>query len=249
MGVKRMRGSFHVLMIGALLSLAASVTAGAASPWLLLEWLVAYLGTALVLELSLKQADLRSGRVLTASDNDGVRYRIDPTSALLDSADHIDILGGTLKTFVEHKAAVAKLHDRHRANAQVRVLLMEPGSWGTQLAVEERRARGVTTPDDMFDREIIDTLRCLADEFSPRVLGQIVRLYPTSRRTSVHRYGDRYIVTVYTFGRGSSSPTLTLRRQGNEGFCESLDRGFAELWNAKTTLRLDAALLSELGIA
>ena len=84
-----------------------------------------------------------------------------PTEALLEAADNVDIMGGTLKTFVEHNAAIRALHDRYRAGAQVRILLMEPGSWGSQLAVKERRARGATTPDEMFDREILDTLLAL----------------------------------------------------------------------------------------
>ncbi|HEX8085007.1 MAG TPA: hypothetical protein VF529_12015 [Solirubrobacteraceae bacterium] len=247
--MRRLRGAFHAIAVSGLLGLAVTVTAGGARPWLLLAWAGVYGVTALAMELGLRRVHARSGRVITASDNDGVRHVLGPTKALLEAADSVDILGGTLKTFVEHNAAIRALHDRHRARAQIRILLMEPGNWGSRLAVEERRARGATTPDDMYDREILDTLQRLADEFSPAVLCDIVRLYPTSRRVSVHRYGDRYIVTIYTVGRGSSSPTLTLRRQGHEAFCSALDQGFAELWNARTTLRLDAALLTKLGIA
>lgn len=246
--MRHLRGPFHVIALSGLLGLAVTVTAGGARPWLLLVWAGVYGVPALAIELGLRRADARSGRVFTAGDNDGVRRAVGPTNALLEAADSVDILGGTLKTFVEHNAAIRALHDRYRARAQVRILLMEPGSWGSRLAVEERRARGATTPDDMFNREILDSLQRLADELSPAVLCEIVRLYPTSRRASVHRYGDRYIVTPYTFGRGASSPTLTLRRQGHEAFCNALDQGFTELWNAGTTLRLDAARLEELGI-
>ena len=246
--MRRLRGPFHVIALGGLLGLAVTVTPGGARPWLLLAWTGVYGVAALAIELGLRQVDAQYGRVFTAGDNDGVRSVVGPTKALLEAADSVDILGGTLKTFVEHNVAIRALHDRYRARAQVRILLMEPGNWGSRLAVEERRARGATTPDDMFDREILDTLRRLVDEFSPAVLCDVVRLYPTSRRTSVHRYGDRYIVTLYTFGRGASSPTLTLRRQGHEAFCSALDQGFAELWNAGTTQRLNAARLGELGI-
>jgi hypothetical protein len=246
--MRRLRGSFHVIALSGLLGLAVTVTAGGARPWLLLAWAGVYGVAALAIELGLRRVDAQSGRVFTAGDNDGVRRVVGPTKALLEAADSVDILAGTLKAFVENNAAVRALHDRYRARAQVRILLMEPGNWGSRQAVEERRARGATTPDDMFDREILDTLQRLADEFSPAVLCDVVRLYPTSRRASVHRYGDRYIVTLYTFGRGASSPTLTLRRQGHEAFCSALDQGFAELWNAGTTQRLNAALLGELGI-
>jgi hypothetical protein len=246
--MRRLRGPFHVVALGGLLGLAVTVTAGGAGPWLLVAWAGVYGVAALAIELGIRRVDAQSGRVFTAGDNDGVRRVVGPTEALLEAADSVDILGGTLKTFVEHNAAIRVLHDRYRARAQVRILLMEPGSWGSRLAVEERRARGATTLDDMFDREILDTLQRLADEFSPAVLCDVVRLYPTSRRTSVHRYGDRYIVTLYTFGRGASSPTLALRRQGHEAFCSALDQGFAELWNAGTTQRLNATLLGELGI-
>lgn len=246
--MRRLRGPFHAIALSGLLGLAVTVTAGGARPWLVLAWAGVYGVAALAIELGLRRVDAQFGRVFTASDNDGVRRVLGPTKALLEAADSVDILGGTLKTFVEHNAAIRALHDRHRARAQVRILLMEPGTWGTRQAVEERRARGATTPEDMFDREILDTLRRLADEFSPAVLCDVVRLYPTSRRASVHRYGDRYIVTLYTFGRGASSPTLTLRRQGHEAFCGGLDQGFTELWEAGTTRRLNAALLGELGV-
>ena len=248
MGMRRLRGPFHVIALGGLLGLAVTVTAGGASPWLLLVWASVYGVAALAIELDLRRVDARTGRVFTAGDNDGVRRVVGPPKALLEAADSVDILAGTLKTFVANNATVRALHDRCRGGAQVRILLMEPGNWGSRQAVEERRARGATTPDDMFDREILDTLQRLADEFSPAVLCEVVRLYPTSRRASVHRYGDRYIVTLYTFGRGGSSPTLTLRRQGHEEFCSALDQGFAELWNAGTTQRLNAVLLRELGI-
>jgi hypothetical protein len=246
--MRRLRGPFHVIALGGLVGLAVTVTAGGAGPWLLLAWAGVYGVAAVAIELGLRRVDAQSGRVLTAGDNEGVRRAVGPTKALLEAADSVDILGGTLKTFVEHNAAIRALYDRYRARAQVRILLMEPGNWGSRLAVEERRARGATTTDDMIDREILETLQRLADEFSPAVLCDVVRLYPTSRRTSVHRYGDRYIVTLYTFGRGASSPTLTLRRPGHEAFCSALDEGFAELWNAGTTQRLNAALLGELGI-
>jgi hypothetical protein len=246
--MRRLRGPFHVIALGGLLGLAVTVTAGGARLWLLLAWAGVYGVAVLAIELGLRRVDAQSGRVFTAGDNDGVRRVVGPTKTLLEAADSVDILAGTLKTFVENNAAVKALHDRYRARAQVRILLMEPGNWGSRQAVEERRARGATTPDDMFDREILDTLQRLADELSPAVLCDVVRLYPTSRRASVHRYGDRYIVTLYTFGRGASSPTLTLRRQGHAAFCSALDQGFAELWNAGTTQQLNAALLGELGI-
>jgi hypothetical protein len=246
--MRRLRGPFHVIALGGLLGLAVTVTAGGARPWLLLAWAGVYGVAALAIELGLRRVDAQFSRVFTAGDNDGVRRVVGPTTTLLEAADSVDILAGTLKTFVENNAAVRVLHDRYRARAQVRILLMEPGNWGSRQAVEERRARGATTPHDMFDCEILDTLQRLADEFSPAVLCDVVRLYPTSRRTSVHRYGDRYIVTLYAFGRGASSPTLTLRHQGHQTFCSELDQGFAELWNAGTTQRLNAALLGEWGI-
>jgi hypothetical protein len=248
MRLRRFRGSFHVIALSGVLGLAATVTAGGASPWLLLAWVAAYGTAALAVELGLRRVDARSGRVLTSGDNDGVRRALGPTKALLDAADSVDILAGTLKSFAQHRASVRALHDRHRASVRIRILLMEPGGWGSRLAVEERRERGATTPDDLFNREILDTLQRLADELSPAVVCDIVRLYPADRRVSVHRYGDRYILTIYTFGRGGSSPTITLRRQGHEAFCSVLDEGFAELWNAGTTLRLDAALLGKLRI-
>ena len=46
----------------------------------------------------------------------------------------------------------------------------------------------------------------------------VVRLYPRSRRTPVHRYGDRYIVRLYTLGErfvadvGASRPRDILQR-------------------------------------
>lgn len=237
--MRRLRGPFHVIALSGLLGLSVTVSAGGARPWLLLAWAAVYGVAALAIELGLRRVDAQSRRIFTSADNDGVRPVVGPTRALLEAADSVDILSGTLKTFVEHNAAIRALHDRYRARTQVRILLMEPGNWGSRLAVEERRARGATTPDD---REILDTLQRLADEFSPAVLCDVVRFYPTSRRASVHRYGDRYIVTLYTFGRGASSPTPTLRRQGHEAFCGALDQGFAELWNAGTTQRLNAAL-------
>jgi len=242
------RTLFHGVALSGLLGVGATVSAGAAPLSLLLLWLLAYGVLAVVLELILRLVSSWTANVVTAGDYAGAIRGSQIAESLVSPANEIDLLSGTLRTFCERAADIRALHDRWREGASVRILMMAPNEDGAKLMAQERSARGLVSSAKAIDEQIVESIRRLYAEFPMEMIEQVVRLYPTAPHSSAFRYDDAYVVTVYTFGRGGSSPTLFLHRSGHVGFCESLDRGFRELWNAPTTKRLDKSTLARLGI-
>jgi hypothetical protein len=239
------RQSLHITLVGALLGALVTVSTGSSTWWQMATWTLSYLVLALALELILR-ADTAEGRhaaVGSGSDIHALRS-LEPINELVARADRIELLSGTLKTFTERSANIRALYDRHVAGTPVRVLVMAPTGEGARLSAEERQARGSLMQADDLRREIVQSI----NDFEPAMLAQLLRLYPGSPHSSVSRFGNRYIVTVYTFARGGSSPALTLCRPDHDSFCDGLDRGFQELWSAPSTMRVDCALLEEFGL-
>ncbi len=79
----------------------------------------------------------------------------------------------------------------------------------------------------------------LVDCCGPSILNSI-RLYREHPTYSMHCFGVRWILTVYTLGRGASSPALSFSEtDATKAFTEGLRQGFDELWRAPTTEALD----------
>ena len=243
------RQLLHGVLLSTVLGIAATASIGAAPWWLFVIWLLLYLVVALAFELMLGQRQAAIvHQVRSGSDYEMVARDLEAIDELIGRAQQIELLTGTLKTFTERSANIKALYERHRAGAQVRLLMMAPQGDGVQSAAAERSYRGAPLRVDDLRQEIAKGIGRLLLEFPQDVLSQILRLYTGSPHSAIARYGDCYIVTMYTFGRGGSSPTFALQRPQHKAFCQALDRGFQELWEAKSTIRLDVQLIRTLGL-
>lgn len=97
---------------------------------------------------------------------------------------------------------------------------------------KERQGQGRNESSAELGEEIRRNVRRLLLEFSPAELSTVLRYYSNAPHSSVHRYGEVYVATLYSVGRGGSSPCIAVRRSDHARFCESLKRGFDELWNS-----------------
>ena len=114
----------------------------------------------------------------------------------------------------------------------MRVLIMNPEGEGVRAIAEERQSQGRNDSPADLGNEIRRNIRRLLLEFSPAELSTVLRYYSSTPHSSVHRYGEVYVATLYSVGRGSSSPCIAVNRSDHDRFCESLKRGFDELWNS-----------------
>jgi hypothetical protein len=235
------RATVHVVVIPIVVGLIVTAITEHAGEFV---WIVVlgYVVIGLATELLVRsRAAVRD--VVTAGDAYGVTVAIDGSAGMFADATAIDILSGTLRTFTERRANIQSLRERFRDGAAVRILLLAPEGEGIRLLARDRRVRGVHVGGEDLKEEVAQSLRRLLDEFEPAELQAILRLYDGVPHSSVLRCDDRYALTLYTFGRGGSAPALSLQRAGHTAFCQAVDRGFNELWNAKTTVPVDAELI------
>jgi hypothetical protein len=235
------RQFLHGVLLGTVLGVVATATAGAI-PWsLAVIWFLLYLLAALVLELLLVEPrEAPIPHVYSGSDFAAVSHALMAEDELIATSDRIELLSGTLKTFTERSANIAALYQRHRTGVPVRLLLMSPQGEGLRIAAAERRDRGGGIDVDDLRREINQSVERLLLIFPFKELKQVLRFYAGSPHSAVARYGEQYILTVYTFGRGGSSPSIALQRPQHTDFCKGLDLGFHELWNAESTVALES---------
>ena len=177
--------------------------------------------------------------LFSGPDAEAVARFLPPVDEMITCSQRIELLAGTPKTFTERSANIKGLHERHRAGAHVRLLVMAPQGDGVRIATAERRDRDARGDAEDLRQEITQSINRLLLEFSRDEFRQILRLYTGSPHLAVARYDDQYIVAVYTHGRGGSSPSLAFRRGPHQAFCQALDRGFQELWGARSTITLD----------
>ena len=148
----------------------------------------------------------------------------------------VDILGGTLGEFAQFRANVDALDDLDRRGYKLRILMMDPNGSGVEQLSDQRRQVGKTITAVELKAEIRKNLKHLFDQLGKDGMRRCCRLYQHTPRNSVYRLGDFYIVTVYRFGAAGSSPTLAITRTDqNTAFCDGLDRGFDDIWQAEST--------------
>jgi hypothetical protein len=237
------RGFAHSVMLGSVLGVLVSFMSNQLGAWLLVTWLLGYTAATLALELAL-QAGKRT--LISGGDYRNVVSRLGQVETFIAGANSVDLMAGTLKTFTERRADIHSLHNRFRAGCTVRILVMNPNGDGVHAMANERQAqRSNIMPEDLSN-EIRQSLKRLLLEFSPDELASILRFYRGNPHSSLQRFGGLYIITLYTFGRGGSSPAIAVSRSDNAEFCDLIDRGFSELWNSPTTVIIGNAELAAL---
>ncbi|KJE76897.1 hypothetical protein [Ferrimicrobium acidiphilum] len=162
--------------------------------------------------------------------------KIPPFATLIRDSTEILILGGTLKTFTDDSAALDALSTFYRAFPNtLRILIMHPGGDGLKSTASARAARGNSDTLQSLGAEVIHSLNRLQDSAGKTILKNI-RVYKEHPTYSMYKLGSAWILTVYTLGRGASSPAVYFHSvDDREEFAAALERGFTELWEASTT--------------
>ena len=163
---------------------------------------------------------------------------------IISESDEIDILCDTLKTFSDDESRIKAINRRIDEGARVRILVVDPDAESVirELCFARSANKGASIGEADIQAEIRASIarfaRVLGDAKSKGGAG-VLRKYSHYPTCAIYRFDDRYMVCSYTFGRGGSSPAFSMvRGEANAAFLDGLDRGFSELWNAKTSVPL-----------
>jgi hypothetical protein len=170
--------------------------------------------------------------------------RIPPLPSLIRESNAVDLLGGTFKSFTDRAENIDALRSVLDRDAPVRILIMHPDSQANALRAQDRKARGVTTSVERLAHEVLVSLMRFVDHLGVDTTMQSVRLYDSLPHNAVYRLGTFYLVNLYTFGRGGSSPALGFpRNEETADLCAALDASFNDQWAASSTHALQSDIL------
>jgi len=155
---------------------------------------------------------------------------------MIEESENIWLLGGTFKTFTDDSRnleALARFYARRSSGLQI--LMMHPEGQGLESTARARRARGKGDSVITLQMEIAQSLNRFVDYLGPQCVRQIYvfKEHPTY---AMYKFGNKWIVTVYTLGRGASSPAMYFKEiDSTREFCQGLERGFNDVRDAETT--------------
>jgi len=171
------------------------------------------------------------------------------TFKMIEEADVVQILAGTLIEFVRQEAALKALAHAASRGARIQVIMLDPAAEILQVIAAERSSRSDVPTEEIFKRiqsECTYSVNRLREVLPPGAVGRSLRLSSAMPHQAFTRYGDRYLLTPYTFGRGGSSPAMFFRQSGtSKPLCDGLQRGFEELWESSMVRKVGEEALSE----
>ena len=228
------------MLIPIIITVIFTVTTGALGVLPALVWILVFALIVAILEGFLRKGVPSDSSVIWGKTARSLRERMPLSEAGLIAASGVKgvtILGGTLAEFSANRGNIEALRDLIRDGHPVRILMLDAKGEGVEHIAEQRRqVIGSVNPVDESRNEIRSSLRRLEERLGKADFRRCCRLLFHAPRNSVYQLGDRYIVTVYSFGRGGGSPAFFLERnEENQEFCDGLDRNFEVLWSAEST--------------
>jgi len=239
---KHIRLTLHPLTSGALLTLAIQLSNEEIDLNLFLSWGAVLVGLSVTTEGTIHFA--RRSVIAFART---AQLFLNQVPVWIQQTEEIAILGGTLKSLTDQSHILEVLGQYCKAGKHVRILLMHPDSEDVPIVTRARGARlNFEMLAERYREEIRASILRLVSHLGADSVCKCLKLYSYAPTMAIHKYGKTYYLTCYTFGRGGSSPGLVVRRgPRTEEFCESLDRGFDELWANCSTLFLTPELIEK----
>ena len=175
-----------------------------------------------------------------------------PLKELIAQASDVFILGGTLKSFTDDESNLTALRRLREEGKRVRILLLNPD--GEACRQRERDRLSAKRPDaDQAQEALLSVARIVfglrITPGDPAEAKSILRWYDALPHNAIYKLGTTYVINMYRFGRGRSSPALIVERtRRHAAFCDALDRGFDDLWNAERTIAVPVQEVLDRGV-
>ena len=173
-----------------------------------------------------------------------------PLKEMISESKSILILGQTLRSFSMNKGNLDALqHHIHKMKDptkghefNLQILMLDPGGQGIASAQSARTSRkgedsetGTDAESDNLAGQARDSFRDLCRD--NREIAQHIRFYKEHPTFSLYKFDSNCLITVYTMGRGASSPALFfVDFDTRKAFTTNIVRGFQELWSANSTV-------------
>ena len=237
--IRTQRASLYWTLGAAILGFVVAVTQGAMSPVLALIWVLVFLLVVVAYEGFVHRGIQGEAVCLFGSSYAELEHKMPESVATLISASGatgVSILGGTLGTFAKVGANLTALANLYRDGHPVRILVLDPDGSGIRQLAEQRQQRGHDDTVEDLAAEIRRGLKRLHAQLGRTAMLDCCRLYQHLPRNSVYCLGPAYVVTIYRFGAGASSPCIFLRESdATAAFCDALEHTFDDIWNARST--------------
>lgn len=160
-----------------------------------------------------------------------------PVPVLIQRADHIQILGGTLIELVRQTATLEQLAIASSRGVKIEIIMLDPAAEILKVIAAERAESSEETPERALARLIDEcefSIRRLCSYLPQQVVDRSLLLSSAAPHHAFQRYGDCYLLTAYTFAHGGFSPSMSLTRSAaNEPLCSGLTKGFEDLWKSR----------------
>lgn len=215
--------------------------------------IIALLCASLLLatELLIARAHLlshESKAVVYAIGQSKILKSVDAHCDILDGARQAKLLADTFKSFVDDAQNLVALKALLGRGGSLRILLMNPDGDGVNHTARARVDNGRLDSPASLRAEIRQSLRRLLHHLSQDEVCACVRLYEYPAFYAAYLIDNTAFVTIFTYGRGGSSPTLfETNATAPSELWRGLDRGFDELWTAPSTIALTKGYLEQLG--
>jgi hypothetical protein len=161
---------------------------------------------------------------------------------LVEKADTIQIVGGTMIEFVRQAATVEALAIAASRGVKLQMIMLDPEAPILQAVATERASRAGTTIEEELERLQIEckySIDRLRAALSKETVDRTLRLSSVMPHHAFQRYDENYILTPYTFGRGGSAASAYLQTSNaSKQLCAGLAKGFEELWHSDCTVSL-----------
>jgi hypothetical protein len=239
------------VVLGLILRVVYELTKGQVSGPFILGWAVAVLLMIVTFEFALAWSERLEGAVTFAPSHNQLTERRPQIHGRLVTAKHVALVGGTFKTFADRAENLDALSKRASLGPEssTRILILNPKGKSLIDIARSRKELGRLLSLDDLEQEIRMSLARLSERLGDR-MPAIVRLYEGPLSLGIYRFDDEFVLTLYTYGRGASSPSMFIRRSAEHSdFLDSVSRGVEELWNAPSSVPATRDALTALGVA
>ena len=161
-----------------------------------------------------------------------------PLPELIRKAKIVTLVGGTFNTFTDRAENLEALAYRMSQNLQkeTKLLILHPEAATLQDIERARRERSTKPMLINVSAEIRKSLNRIY-QYIGEDITEVVRVYNGPLGLGLYRFDEEFRLTIYTYGRGASSPCISIRKTGkHKEFFDSIIRGVDELWKAESSI-------------
>ena len=245
-------GSLTILVVPILLPLLQEITKSGQHPlFYTLEWAMVAAFVMLFVEVLIGRcmaaANKPMSSVLLATSQLALLKGTPPHWADIDASDEVRILSDTLKSFTDNQDNLDALKRLRARDGRLHVLLMSPTSNGLKVSARARSELGRLDTAASLSHEVLGSLRRLCSTLGAPCFHSCVRLYDYPAYYASYIFGKAAFLTMFTYGRGGSSPSFYLPASGgHDAMLQAYRKAFDETWGAASTKIIDDAFWSRL---